>query len=47
MQGEVNLYLNKRMVNLILMEKCKEMDNPLMHLEHLLKIQLKMEEALN
>jgi hypothetical protein len=34
------------MVNLILMKKCKEMDKPLMQLEHLLKIQLKMEEAL-
>jgi hypothetical protein len=37
---------HKRMVNLILMKKCKEMDKPLMQLEHLLKIQLKMEEAL-
>jgi hypothetical protein len=44
---DVNLYLHKRMANLILMKKCKEMDYLLMQLQHLLKIQLKMEEPLN
>jgi hypothetical protein len=41
------LYLHKQMVNLILIKKRKEMDNLLMQLQHLLKIQLKMEKALN
>jgi hypothetical protein len=43
-----NPLLHKQMINLILMKKCNEMDTMLMQLQlqHLLNIQLKMEETL-